>query len=252
MSRNPINGESLGNHLRKGMENMTTLTIVDPGKLRIPFGGAGNKTPRKPSWMTTVASDSHPELDNVCETLDMPNLHPATVKQPKAETERAWEIPGWALSAGYSFFGLGLALCNLLAPLYASRVCTAMSPIPALCLLLQSLSTMECNRRMALGALGLLLAACALPSACVFWSLPLAIPLILVLAVSAFCCLRHRDAIAWVCLCGACLASLLALPVPMQLLEPRWGMTVLIFFACVLCFLAGLGVGRVSFLIKSI
>lgn len=250
MSRNPINGESLSSHLRKGMENMTTLTIVDPGKLRVPFGGSGNKTPRKPSWMTTVPSDAHPVLDNVCETLDIHNLNPTVIKQPKLETENAWGIPGWALSAGYSFFGLGLALCNLLAPNHTGKVCTAMSPVPALCLLLQSLSAMESNRQVVLGSLGLLLAACALPSACVFWSLHLAIPLMLVLSVSAFCCVRHRDVVAWICLFGACLALLLALPMPMQLLEPKWGMTVSIFFVCVLCFLAGLGVGRVSFLIK--
>ena len=256
MSRNPINGESLGSHLRKGMENMTTLTIVDPGKLRVPFGGVGgSRTPRKPSWMTTVVSDSslcQTEANGPCETLDMPTPPPHTVKQPRTETEGAWEVHGWALSSGYSLFGLSLALCNILAQHHASRVCTAMSPVPSLCLLLQSLSVVKCSRHAALGSVGLLLAACVLPSACVFWSLYLAIPLILVSAFSAFCCVRNMDAVAWICLCGACLASLLALPAPMQLLEPRWGATVAIFCACVLCFIAGLGVGRVSFIIKSV
>lgn len=229
MSRNPMHGESLDSHLKlglkfgfkKGVENMANLAIVDPGKLRVPMGGGGGGTPRKPSWMTTVDGkfdgrsgifDPHapycPDelgagMETVCEAMEMPNLrHAAVVKQPRAaegrpETAflfagRAWEIHGWALASGYSLFGLCLALCNLLAPQHASKVCTAVSPVPSLCLLLQSLTVVEASsspesssldRCATLGSVGLLLAACALPSACVFWSPYLAIPLILVSAL---------------------------------------------------------------------
>jgi hypothetical protein len=98
--------------------------------------------------------------------------------------------------------------------------------------------------------MGLVPSAFTLPSACVFWTLHLAIPLVFVLTFSVFQCIRHRDVLSWVCLAGVCLALLLALPVPVTILEPRWGMTVATFFAGVLCFLAGLGGGRVGFQIK--
>lgn len=246
MSRNPINEEifTIGTHLRKGMDS---LTILEPGKLRVPFGGGG-KTPRKQSWMNV-------EQDFQC--ADCPSE--AAIEVPKlprppepTPTDRCLEVPGWVLASGYAFFGLGLGLCNLLTPQHASRVCTASSPVPLLCLLFQSLACLEHRQRyeLVLGSAGLILSACALPSACVFWSLHLSIPLVLVLVASVFCCMRRRDIVAWICLCGACLALLFALPVPMQLLDPKWGMTVSIFFACALCFLAGLGMGRVGFLIK--
>lgn len=244
MSRNPINEEMLvlGTHLRKGMDS---LTILEPGKLRVPFGG-GNKTPRKQSWMN-VGQDPQAVVSTAETVVEVPK--PPRPQDPPLE--HCIEVPGWVLAAGYALFSLGLGLCNLLAPQHTSRVCTASSPLPLLCLLLQSAACLDKRYDQVLGSIGLILSACALPSACFFWSLYLSIPLVLVLAASVLCCMRHRDVSAWICVCGVCLALLFALPVPIQLLDPKWGMTVSIFFACALCFLAGLGVGRVGILIKA-
>lgn len=242
MSRNSINEEMfvIGTHLRKGMES---LTILEPGKLRVPFGG-GNKTSRKQSWMNVVQDT---QTVDVSETvIEVPKLP----KPQESSTEHCIEVHGWALAAGYALFSLGLGLCNLLAPQHTSRVCTASSPIPLLCLLLQSVVCLDRRYDRVLGSIGLVLSACAIPSACLFWSLYLSIPLVMVLVASVLCCMRQRDLYSWVCVCGACLALLFALPVPIQLLDPKWGMTVSVFFACALCFLAGMGVGRVGFMIK--
>ena len=268
MSRNPINEEiyNLGSQLRKGMDS---LTISDPGRLRVPFGS--NKTPKKQSWMTVSSNtlntglSAQSQLQNLqctegmCDVvMDIPKRQ---IPPPEPVTECYCEAPGWLLAVGYSISGLGLALCNLLAPQHASKVCSAVSPIPLLCLLLQALTCMDlghaCSNKEQKGGLwmlgpgGLVLSACALPSACIFWTLQLAIPLVFVLSLAAFKCMHHRDVLAWVCISGACLGLVLALPVPvLQILEPRWGMTVAVFFSCILCFLAGLGSGGVGFQIK--
>lgn len=156
------------------------------------------------------------------------------------------------LAVGYTFFGVSLALCNLITPQQAGRVCTAISPVPVICLLLQSLT---CNPRRPAGLMastGLALSAGFLPAVCAYWSHSIAIPFVLVLSASTFSCVRRRDALHWICMSGVWLSLLLALPLPVQVLEPRWGMTVSIFFLCVLCFLAGLWGGRVGFSIKSV
>ena len=273
MSRNPINEEiyHLGSQLRKGMDS---LTIADPGRLKVPFGNSG-KPPKKQSWMTVNAPASecearpvhalqclhtgHPLSDMHDVVMDMPKRQAPAVNSAEPRPESYWEVPGWMLALGYSIFGLGLALCNLLSPQHAGRVCSVLSPIPLLCLILQALTCVDLghipghNKQgglWILGPIGLVLSACTLPSACVCWTLHLAVPLVLVLAVSVFHCNLHRDVLAWVCFAGVCLALLLALPGPVTVLEPRWGMTVAMFFAGVLCFLAGLGSGGVGFQTK--
>ena len=292
MSRNVINeeiydisnlGSHLGSHLRKGMDS---LTIADPGRLRVPFGGvyggAGlvSKTPRRQSWMTVSSGDiprERPDLDPetagiVTETPKQPptsqtiplSSHAVLAVDATGRSYRFLEIHGCFLAAGYAVFGLGLALCNLLAPQHTSKVCTAVSPLPFLCLLLQALSFIDLKREQCdsqenqsrpgrlwpLGPGCLILSACALPSACIFWSLSTAIPLVLVLSISVFYCMRRRGVLACASLSSVCLSLIVALPAPIQILEPMWGMTVGLFFVCVLCFLAGLGSGGLVFHIR--
>jgi hypothetical protein len=254
MSRNPINEEilSLGNQLRKGMDS---LTIMDPGRLRVPMGG-GCKTHKKQSWMTVSGSTNfnspNEEADAMFDVvMDIPRSNKGVQSSvfPALELNNFnlgsynWQVHGGLLALGYTAFGMGLALCNLLAPQHTSKVCTALSPIPLICLLVQALTCMELGHRH-LGPGGLLLSALLLPSACVFWILQVSIPVVGLLSLSVFYCMRHRNLLSWVCFSGVCLCLLLAIPVPIiQILEPRWGMTVAMFFACILCFLAGLGGG---------
>jgi hypothetical protein len=264
MSRKPINEEiySLGSHLRKGMDS---LVVLEPGRLKVPFGGGGNRTQRKQSWMTVTCVPEQPEGGSVEPVglafhevvLDVPKQKPEPSIARNSEIEL--EVPGWSLAVGYSIFGLCLALCNLFAPQLTGRVCTSVSPIPCLCLLLQFLACQdhiccELGRGVCLvSGAGLVLSALLLPSICAFWSPGLAIPFVLVLSASVFNCLRRRDVLSWICLAGVCLALLFAAPLPFpRVLDPVWGVTVAVFFACVLCFLAGLGVGRVGLRVKSI
>lgn len=196
-----------------------------------------------------------------------------SIKEPE---EYHCEVQGWMLAVGYAFFGVDLALCNLLAVQQAGMVCATLSPVPVICLLLQSITAMNLttmnptamnltamnptaiNRRHAMGLLGsfgLALSAASLPAMCVYWVywshwVYCFTPFLLVLSASTFSCVRRRDAMHWICLSGVWLTLLFTLPLPVQVLEPRWGLTVAVFFACCLCCLAGLGSGRLSFLIK--
>lgn len=282
MSRLPINEEiyNLGSQLKRGMDSLTIIDRLDPNKMRIPFGGGCNGAAKikRQSWMTVPSNSGNPNPNNSnnsnnpipdgAESWPETGLYDVVMEIPKQSraaltpvtpepTGRGchWEVHGWLLAVGYAVFGLSLALCNLLAPQHTSKVCTGVSPIPFLCLLLQALTCMDYDKSdkikiWALGPGGLILSASALPSACILWSLYMAIPLVFVLSLSVFYCMRHRDVLACVCLSGVCLSLLLALPAPIQILEPRWGMTVGMFFACILCFLAGLGSGGVGFQIK--
>jgi hypothetical protein len=191
-----------------------------------------------------------------------------SIKEPE---EYHCEVQGWMLAVGYAFFGVDLALCNLLAVQQAGMVCATLSPVPVICLLLQSITAMNLtamnltamnptaiNRRHAMGLLGsfgLALSAASLPAMCVYWVywshwVYCFTPFLLVLSASTFSCVRRRDAMHWICLSGVWLTLLFTLPLPVQVLEPRWGLTVAVFFACCLCCLVGLGSGRLSFLIK--
>ena len=212
MSRIPINEEisNLGTQLRKGMDS---LTIIDPGRLRIPFGG--NKAHKKQSWMA-VSSANSPTEGMFDVVMDIPRPSRGVSPPPR----EPWQVNGWIVATGYTAFGLGLALCNLLAPQHTSKVCTALSPIPFICLLVQAFMCMELGHYMGPG--GLLLSAYLLPSACVLWSLHFSIPLVCLLSLSVFYCMRQRDVLSWICVVGVCLSLLLAIPVPiMQILEPR-------------------------------
>ena len=270
MSRQTINEEIriFGSQLRKGMDN---LTIVDPGRLRVPFGGVG-KAPKKQSWMTVSNSSGIPDPYNTYigeehDGADMQDVVMDIVKQPNLKIsldhtnpmrqgwEQHWEIKGWTLSLGYSLFGLVMALCNLFSSSSASRVCTAMSPIPMLCLLFQALFCMDPSNRQVsstcLEACGLVLSALILPSACVFWNLYISMPLVLFLSLVIVSCIRQKTVLVWVCISGVCLSLAVAAPSPaMQILEPRWGMTVAFFSLGILCFQAGMNYGGIEFKIK--
>jgi hypothetical protein len=242
--------------------------------MRVPFGSGTNgpnssnsKMPKRQSWMTVPSNQgvcSHPITDEMPEAnglydvvMEIPKqsraIQPIQQIQPISEPTGI-EVSGWLLAVGYAIFGLSLGLSNLLTPQHTSKVCTGMSPIPLFCLLLQALVCMDIDKREIrfIGPGCLIISASIIPAACIIWSLYLAVPLMLMLSLSVFYCMLYRAVLPCVCLAGVCLSLLLALPVPIQILEPRWGMTVGIFFLCILCFLAGLGVPRVGIQIKTL
>ena len=202
-----------------------------------------------------ITDESRPETNGLYDVvMEIPKQSRAIPVQPELI---GIEVSGWLLAVGYAVFGLSLGLCNLLTPQHTNKVCTGMSPIPFLCLLLQAfmrIESIDSDKReiLLIGPGCLIISASILPAACIIWSLYLAIPLVLVLSLSVFYCMRHRAVLPCVCLAGVCLSLLLALPAPIQILEPRWGMTVGMFFLCILCFLAGLGAPRVDIQIKTL
>jgi hypothetical protein len=259
---------------------MDSLTIVDPGRLRVPFGG-GNRTPRKQSWMTVSnpsCTELHCENNSLnavqCSTnmqdvvMDIPrqsniklSLEPIMQPAPnhilpgRQSSEHHWEIKGWILSLGYSVFGLSLALCNLFSSAQTSRVCTILSPIPMACLLLQALFCVDYGMRQRnttyLEVWCLVVSALIIPTVCVSWSLYMSVPLTLFLSLSAVSCVRQRGVLVWVCLSGVFLSLVVVAPTPiLHFIEPKWGMTVALFFLGVLCFLAGMNSGGVEMKIK--
>lgn len=161
------------------------------------------------------------------------------------------KIKGWMLSVGYSIFGLVLALCNLLSSAYTNRVCTAMSPIPMVCLLLQALFCMDNGvgqkNTFFHEAWCLIITATLLPTACVLWNLYVSIPLILFLSFSVVSCLRQRGLLVWGCVLGVCLSLIVATPISaVNSIEPKWSMTVAMFFLGVLCFLLSISSGGLN------
>lgn len=316
MSRKLINEEiyDLGNQFVKGMDS---LTIVDPGRLRVPFGGGGGKTPRKQSWMTvsvpagfSVEVDRSSEIghDSVPPTashspqycppssvrdpnnrslsnhqlnlqpsrqdvgVDMPrqsniklSLEPLIHTSPghllsgRQSSEYQWEIKGWTLSAGYTFFGLSLALCNLISSAYTSRVCVAMSPIPVACLILQALFCMDqtpnhCSYRRSIlspKACCLVVSALLVPTICISWNIYFSVALILFVSISVVYCQKQRGILVWICLLGLCLSLIVATPTHFaKFLDARWGMTVSLFFLGILSFLACVGIGGLELKIR--
>lgn len=317
MSRKLINEEirDFGNQFVKGMDS---LTIMDPGKLRVPYGGGG-KTPRKQSWMTVsmpagfnvevdqsqapyhdnggaraapsqsghgcasscqressnkLLSNHHSNLQSNVQDVVMdisrqssiklslePLIHanPNHVLSGRQGSEHTWEIKGWTLSVGYTIFGLALAFCNLVSSAYTSQVCTAMSPIPMACLFLQALFCMDQGSvhgaykrsTTAPGVWCLVVSALLIPTACVSWNVYFSVSLILALSLSVVACQKYRGIFLWACLSGLCLALVVATPTPAVIFpDPKWGMTVALFFLGVLCFLGCVGLGVMELKIR--
>jgi hypothetical protein len=185
------------------------------------------------------------------------SMEPLVPNRQVFENHSSWEVKGWTLSVGYSLFGLALALCNLLSTASASLVCTVMSPIPMACLLLQALFCADSGLRQGstsgLEVWCLVVSALLLPTACASWNLYVSMPLTLILSLSIVSCVRQKNVLIWVCMSGVCLSLVVAIPYTvMHILEPRWGMTVALFFLGVLCFLAGVSCGGMEFKIKYI
>ena len=167
---------------------------------------------------------------------------------PKQQPESAPEgLQGWAIALGYVVFGVSMALANLLT-LPQGLACSLACPLPMLCLWAQAFVVAGLDRRRPLLALALALCAWPLPIACSRWSV--AWPLVLSLAgLQALACRHWGGAVCFV-LTGASLC--LALSPPIQGLEPKWGVTLALFFLVGGCAMASLSGGRVVFRVRYI
>lgn len=216
MSRAPINASALWdttNHV------MDTMTILDPSRLRIPFGKAKSLVSEaiEPYEETYIENS-----DNVLVDVSGLLKSASSLSKETRKLVAQFEVQAWVLSLGYSLFGL--ALCGtLLTMQFSGRVCGVMSPLPLACLLLQATTS-------ALPA-GIVFFSCAmlLPGICASESLPIAAVFVLVLAVGMLLhCKQRRGVLAYVCFAGAVLS------LPLLSLEPKWGMSTAAFFLCIL------------------
>lgn len=232
MSRSPIQGDIIS-FCSKGAE-------LDASRLRLNLGGKPKLSTKPAAWpvVEPTPSPPPPAPPNKDVVVEM--------SVPRQEGEG---LQGWVVTAGYSFFGMALALCNLLSISSAGRVCSAFCPLPMCCLMTQGLAVAAFGQRV----LGLCLLACAwaLPLVCSTWSLVLAAPLVLFLAgVQAWVAWHWAG---WVCGAGLCASLALALVGPSYGVESRWGTTVALFCLVVLCVLASLGrlgVAKAAFKVK--
>jgi hypothetical protein len=274
---------------------MDSLTISDPAKLRVPFGG-GCKNMKKQSWMTVAmpagftvevdrSSDScaddnssssnaqhahcnswdsiphstpqHGMQDIVMDISRQSNIkmsmeplmhsNQAQIFSGRNVLEHRLEIKGWVLSVGHAIFALSLALCNLTSVANVSQVCAVMSPLPMVCLFFQAVFCMDQNQSSGahgrnysrLTAWCLVFSVLVIPTVCVSWNVHLSTAFCVCLSVSTVLCQRQRGPLVWVCITGLFVSLVVTNPAAaVNLIEPRWGMTLAAFFLGVLCFLA--------------
>ena len=221
MSRQPINAawESLS-----GMEG---ITISDPSRLRINFGGSKGANNNRVVWptveplqVTKECKESEEVVLDVSSVIGRKTEVPAC-KRPGLQLE----LPSWVLALGYALFGIALAVGNAVPLQVSGRVCAAACPLPLVCLLLQAATSPLFP--------GLVLLACALllPAVCALESLPIAVggAGLLLLSIGALTRCQRRGVLVYVSFAGAVLS--LGLP----LLEARMGLSTASFFLCVLC-----------------
>ena len=222
MSRQPINASALWDSTNHVMD---TMTILDPSRLRIPFGKCAKAS------LASEASEPYEDVegsDNVL--VDVAGLLKPASAVPKESRKVGvqFEVQAWALSLGYALFAFALALGTLLTTQFSGRVCVGMCPLPLVCFLLQAATSPP--------SAGMALVVCALllPAVCSFESIMLAACFMLVLAFAMLMhCRQRRGVLVYVFFTGTVFSVLLTLPFPS--LEPRWGMATGVFFLSLLC-----------------
>jgi hypothetical protein len=203
---------------------MESISIPDPSRLRINFGGASRG---KVAWPTVEPLEAARECKECEEVmLDISSVigRKAEAAPPPKRTGLQVEVPSWVMSLGYALFGVFFALASILHVEFPGRVCVIACPLPVVCLLLQAAASPW------LPGLALLVCAALLPALCVletpFWAVG-AVGLLLSIGTLARC--QKRSVLVYASFAGAVLS--LGLP----LLEASLGLTTAAFFLCVLC-----------------
>jgi hypothetical protein len=223
MSRPAINGLNLA----WDSSCMETINIPDPSRLRVPFPGRGQRN--------AAPCPPHPPLpeESRCEELVL-DISSVIAKTPRPESKKkdsTIQIEAWTLSVAYVVFSLSMALYNLFTLQASGRtaamICTGLSPVPVLCLLLQAATANSVPVGMTL-----LVCALLLPSVCAIWILPISVFYIIVLALCMLAYSRQRGVVAYV----SCIGAVLSLAQTAVYVDPQWGVSVSLFFLTLLCF----------------
>jgi len=227
---------------------------IDAGRLKIHIG----PHPKTISWPVVeglqpaaVKSAITVKSNNTCIEADGPkpghNKEIVLEMQKLPKTDNNQEgLRGWIIALGYILFGVLMALTNLLTLQYP-LVCSLACPLPMLCLYAQGFIA-GLDGRPHLGV-ALACSALPLPFMCSQWSLPFGAALILALACLQAVASRHIAGVACLVLS---LASLCLALLPIQEIEPKWGITLSVFFLLAECVLSSLIGRRVVFRIKYI
>lgn len=224
MSRPVINGLT---NLAWDSSCMETINIPDPSRLRVPFPGRGQRN----AAPCNAPNPSLPE-ESRCEelVLDISSVVSKTPRPDPRKKDSTIQIEGWTLSLAYVVFSLSMALYNLFTlhayGRTAAMICTGLSPVPVLCLILQAATANSVPVGMAL-----LICALILPSVCAIWILPISVVYIIALAFCMLAYSRQRGVVAYV----SCTGTVLSLAQTAVASDPQWGVSVSLFFLTLLC-----------------
>ena len=220
---------------------------LDPSRLRIPFMGkrARRTLPEEELQLTKSLDLSNSlsnnfsnnpnllnnlsKLSNLNERLNLPKSLEVLVESfqetqdPPAKSHTT--LDAWVFVLTYAIFGIALALCNLFN-VSGRLCCVGLSPLPMLCLLLHAASSASLPI-----SLALLLCALSLPTVCALWALPVAAAYITAAACSLLAFNHGPFQVA--CCVGAKLSMLLTV-----VADPRWGVSLAVFFLLLACMLS--------------
>ena len=237
MSRPLINGLAdltWERYTANNTDSMESLTILDPSRLRMPFGSKNHNHNRVSSitnWPVVDALDIMEEPKQEEVVLDISAIISKQAKKDivtPIKSDPFIQLQSWALALPYILFLLALALCNLFTlPQPSGRICcVAVSPLPMASLSLQAATALSLP-------VGFVLFMCALllPLTCTLGNLPLTAGYITFLALSMLAYIRQRGLVAYVCSAGA----VLSLGQTLLAQDPQWGVSVSVFFLGLLC-----------------
>ena len=236
-------------HLRKGMSRLNTrdsasghsaqqgdlgfAVNIDPSKLRIPVFGSLTARPAKESTPYSVLNHLNQQPREEV-TLEI-HKSEALPNQPLAP---AVTFPGWVVQVCVVFFGLILALSNLLQPVYTGSICLLASPSGMIGLGAHAFASSSS----AFIAWGLISGAWLLPLFCTNLQstgiyLNLTQVYLLWLSLFVFLSMKSRERVIALAPLAIMLLSLLVIFLANHAdrLDPRWTVVVLCFYCFFIC-----------------
>ena len=227
-----------------GQEDLSFVANIDPSKLRIPVFGSITARPRETSSFVDASHQPREEVTlEIHKSEALPNQSLAPVVT----------FPGWIVQVCLVFFGLILALSNLLQPIYTGSICLLASPSGMIGISAHDFA----SSTSALVAWGLLSGAWLLPLFCTNVQLSgiylyLSQVYLLWLSLFVFLSLRSREKIIALVPLAIMLLSVLVMFLAnyTDRLDPRWTVTVSCFYCFFLCVYATRNSFRYNYTIR--